>query len=164
MLEKKIELLGEYFDGMFRLPKEQNGVRVIIPSNWKTYSKETEEYTIEPNVSEVINNDYVKIIFVGTPKAKINDIMDFIHKVIMDNVENEKKTELFQIKIKELASVFDSNQLSKLELLVFKFEKQKKSKKFENDTNEKIEVETKPISDEEVKKLDEIRKLSQEKD
>lgn len=165
MLEKKIKLLGEYFDGMFRLPQEYNGVRVVIPSTWKAYPKETEEYTIEPNISEVINNDYVKMTFIGTPKATINDIMDFTYKIITDNLENEKKKEFFQIKLKELAELFDSNQLSKLETLVFKFEKPKKNKKNEVNIDEKsIISNVESISDKNVDELDEIKKLSEEKD
>lgn len=163
MLEKKIELLGEYFDGMFRLPQNYNGVRVIIPSTWKAGTKETDEYTIEPNVSEIVNNDYVKMIFVGTPKATVNDIMDYTYKVIVDNLEIEKKKEFFQIKLKELVNLFDANQLSKLETLVFKFEKPKKVKKEKENSKEPIEITVETIL-EDSDELDEFKKLAEDKE
>jgi hypothetical protein len=55
--------------------------------------------------------------------------MEFALQLITGNIENEEKRKLYQKKCMELAAIFDSNQLSKLMNLVFKFEKSKKIKK-----------------------------------
>lgn len=161
MLEKKIEALGTYFDGMFRLPEGYNGVRVVIPDNWKVYNKKTDDYTITPQA--IIDNNTRKMMFVGSPSAKVGDIMDFVYQVILNNIENEKKKQLFQSRIKELGDIFDNNQLSMLETLVFKFEKIKKSKKemtaIIEDKNESITVDDKN-STENIIDISDIRKLA----
>lgn len=127
MLEKKIEELGIYFDGIFRLKDGYNGVRVIIPETWATYEKKTDELLIQP--VKVYDDNRQKTLFVGNEKAKLTDIMDFAKEVILNNLENESKKQLFKKKVEELALVFDTNQLSTLQNLVFKFEKSKKVKK-----------------------------------
>jgi hypothetical protein len=127
MLEKKIEELGVYFDGVFRLKDGYNAVRVIIPETWATYEKKTDELVIQP--VKVYDDNRQKTLFVGNEKAKLTDIMDFAKEVILNNLENESKKQLFKIRVEELALVFDTNQLSTLQNLVFKFEKPKKVKK-----------------------------------
>lgn len=133
MLEKKIEELGSYFDSMFKLPEGNNGIKVIIPENWKIYGVETDEYAI--SVQPIIENNIKKIRFVGSLNVKIGTIIDFANQVILNNIENEKKKELFQLRVKELANIFDNNRLSKLETLGFKFEKNKKQKSKEKISN-----------------------------
>lgn len=182
MLEKKIEALGSYFDGMFRLPEGYNGVRICMPENWVVYEEKTNEFTITPKV--VIDNNIRKMMFIGSPEAKIIDIMNFAYKVIIGNLENEKKKQLFQIRVKELGNIFDNNELSKLETLIFSFEKTKKSKKetkstITTDEEESPQIkktpeltnvdttqtkkENKPIINVDEGELGEIKKLSQSK-
>lgn len=186
MLEEKIEALGAYFDGMFRLPQGYNGVRICMPENWAVYEQKTDEFTITP--TPVIENNTKKMMFVGSPEAKIIDIMNFAYKVILNNLENEKKKELFKTRVQELVNIFDNNQLSTLETLVFSFEKPKpvKNNKTAKKMNKEVVTEglaeVKPETETEVEvkevpeikpkakstnlddtKLAEIRKLSQEK-
>lgn len=186
MLEEKIEALGPYFDGMFRLPQGYNGVRICMPENWAVYEQKTDEFTITP--TPVIENNTKKMMFVGSPEAKIIDIMNFAYKVILNNLENEKKKELFKTRVQELVNIFDNNQLSTLETLVFSFEKAKagKNNKSSKKANKEVvieepvevkieaktEIEVKEVVDETTKtkattpndpKLDEIRKLAQQK-
>ena len=124
MLEKKIETLGQYFDGMFRIDNDNIGVRTIFPQNWKSYSKKADKYTI--TAYPFIEDNTNKILFVSqSSTTSFENIIDFIQEVIITNTENEKKIELFNEKYKELAKVFDENRLSKLETLVFKFGKKK---------------------------------------
>ena len=127
MLEKKIQELGEYFDGVFPLKGGCNGVRVILPVEWFVYNKECDDYIIEAH--KIIDNNINKIIFVGDSGAKIVDIMNFIKEVIQNNVENESKKILFNNKVAELTELFKNNSLSKLETMLFKFGK--KTKKVE---------------------------------
>lgn len=127
MLEKKIEELGMYFDGMFKIKEGYNAVRINIPTNWRTYPKKTDEYEIEPY--QVNDNNIPKTLLVGNSNASLNNIMDFAIELILNNLENETKKELYNNKIIELAKIFDTHQLSQLENLVFKFEKPKKIKK-----------------------------------
>jgi len=126
MLEKKIEELGEYFDGILKLKDKHTAVRVIIPENWKIYNKDNGSGLIR--AVKVADNNITKVLFIGNDEVKLTDIMDFAKQVIMNNIENEVKKELFQTKVTELAEIFDNNQLSTLENLVFKFEKPKKLK------------------------------------
>lgn len=179
MLEQKIEALGGYFDGMFRLPEGYNGVRICIPENWIVYEEKNDEFTITPTV--VNDNNTRKMMLIGSPKAKIIDIMNFAYKIIVSNLENEKKKQLFQVRLKELANIFDNNELSKLETLVFSFGKVNESKPNKNnkkgkketaisvpiETNNQIEdpIKKAPVnnSDKLSEKIAEIKKLSQEK-
>jgi hypothetical protein len=167
MLEKKIEELGKYFDGIFKLQGDLNCVKIIIPDKWKLYSKKTEEYTIESKVTERVGNDKVKIMLVGTSNASIIDLINFASEFISTNVEMGKKTELFNIKVHELASVFDSNRLSKLQNITFKFEKPKKVKQEPEPIEEEViddKKDDEKMSEESSVELDELKKLSEEKD
>lgn len=163
MLEKKLDELGKYFDGMFRLPNGYNGVRIIIPNTWSMYDKITNEFEIKSN--KLIDNGVTKILFVGNDKAKLTDIIDFAIEVISNNLEREVKKELFNSKVIEMAKIFDTNKLSTLQTLVFKFEKIKKNKVKEddskiiesiidetNDVNTMI-VGTENIADEEIESM-----------
>ena len=67
-------------------------------------------------------------MFIGSPKATITNILDYANSEIRNNLENDSKNKLFQLKIEELKKLFDENQLSKLENLVFKFDKKNKKK------------------------------------
>lgn len=131
MLEKKIEGLGQYYDAILKIKDDFNGVRVIIPENWVTYAKKTDDYTITP--VKVNDNNIIKTVFVGDNNVKFGDIIDFVQEVILKNVENEAKKHLFRVKTAELANLFDTNNLSKLETMVFSFGKRKSKKKIEID-------------------------------
>lgn len=128
MIEKKIEQLGSNFDGIFKLPQDYTGVSIIIPENWHYKSFENAEYLIEPKLISKLENGFVKIMFIGSPKATITNILDYANSEIRNNLENDSKNKLFQLKIEELKKLFDENQLSKLENLVFKFDKKNKKK------------------------------------
>ena len=155
MLEKKIEQLGVYFDGMFRLDINKLGVRVIFPEGWKSSDKKTDDFIIKHY--QVIDNGIKKVLFVGEGTT-FDIILDFIYEVIINNLENEKKTKLFQNKVLELAELFDSNRLSKVETLVFKFEKIKKEKK------SSISIEPPVIINEYDAELEEIKKLAEKEE
>lgn len=138
MLEKRIQELGNYFDGIFPLKEGYTGIRIIIPNNWTVYEKKTSAYNI--TVANAIDNGIKKTIFIGDPNAKITDIMDFVKEVITRNLENEAKKTLFKSKVNELATIFDNNNLSLLENIVFKFEKPRKVKKTKLDTGAETNV------------------------
>lgn len=155
MLEKKIEELGNYFDGLFRLKDGYNGVRVIIPSNWAVYGKDVDDCTISP--VKVNDNNIEKVLFIGNKNVKVTEIMDFAKQVITSNIENERKRQLFNTKVAELAGIFDNNNLSKLENIAFKFEKSKKNKLAKQETeglnNTENEIES-DVTDDETKSID----------
>lgn len=169
MLEKKIEQLGAYFDGMFRIDNTRVGVRVVIPDEWKSYDKKTDNYMI---INYKINDNGInKILFVGNNNSSFEDVIDFVFEVITNNLENEKKKKLFNIKYLELAKIFDSNRLAKLENLIFKFEKNKKIKNnteiTEVDSLEEKQLEEKQLEEEQLVNNDEfseIRRLAKEED
>jgi hypothetical protein len=156
-LESRIELLGAYFDGILRLPEDHNGVRIIVPNDWVMYEKVSDNYNIIP--MSVFDNNISKILFIGDKNATILDIMDFAYEVIMNNIENENKKELFELKVKELASLFDANHLCKLKNLVFKFEKSKKIKHADILKNTKLDNSTDNNAE-----LNEIKTLADQKD
>lgn len=129
MLEKKIEELGQYFDGMFRVNEKQNAVRIIAPSTWKIYPKKTETYSITPFYDKENGTNNGKILFVGSENVSLSDIMDYVKEVMLNNIEIEAKKELFTKRIKELGELFDNNTLEYAKNIVFKYEKPKKIKK-----------------------------------
>lgn len=131
MLEKKIEELKPYFDGWFVQNSGENGIRVILPEAWVVYGKKTDSYTIKPRKD--YDNNKIKYMFIGDSNAKVIDIVDFVIEVVQNNLDNEAKKALFSEKVNELASVFDSNKLSLLKTITFKFNKPKKEKKIKSD-------------------------------
>jgi len=147
MLEKRIEELGGYLDSWFRNEKGNNAIRVLIPENWAIYGKKTEEYTI--SAKKIRHNGAIKAQFDGSENVKLVDIMELATQVIMNNLENESKKQLFQVKLKELADIFDANRLATLQNLIFKFEKPKKDKKLKEDIdggeNEEEKIEEVPV-------------------
>lgn len=150
MLEKKIDELGIYFDSILRLADGYNGVRVTIPRNWTLYAREIEGSSITP--VEVVDNGVNKVIFVAEPTVKVTEIMDFVKEVIQNNQQGEAKKILFDAKVNELADIFKTNSISKLETLIFKFQKYNKSKKT-IETPEEINVEPKIESEEDIEAL-----------
>jgi|ERR1035437_8687607 hypothetical protein len=148
MLEDKIVKLDTYLDSWFRNEHGNNAIRVLIPETWVIYGKKNDEYSI--TAKKVRHNGAVKAQFDGSDNLSLEDIMEFAIQVIMNNIENESKKNLFQVKLKELADIFDANQLAMLENLVFKFEKPKKEKKTKGDIEEeKIEEVPEEIETEE---------------
>lgn len=138
MLEKKIEELGQYFDGIVRLKNGLNGIKMTIPKNWVLYNKETENYVIQSKkISEEYNS--VKALIGSNVNLKYTELMDFAIEIMYNNIERENKKELFQLKVVELGKIFDSNKLSTLENLVFKFDKNKKNRNNKNKQDEIIE-------------------------
>ena len=128
MLEKKIDKLGKYFNGIEKYEEGFSGVKINVCDGWTVYGKKTENYEITPCRDK---NELNKYILVGTPNASVGEIMDFAYEIIMNNLERESKLSLFNVKIKELGKIFDENTLASLQNLVFKFEKPKKIKKNE---------------------------------
>lgn len=138
MLENKIEAIKPYFDGWFILEESKNGIRTILPKEWVIYGKKTEKVNITPRRD--YDNNTNKVMFIGDQNTKIVDIVEFIEEIVLNNIENEAKKQLFAEKIEELASVFDSNKLTLLKTLVFKFEKHKKNKKIVEKVDEAIDT------------------------
>lgn len=141
MLEKKIEKLGKYFAGVFPYEKGYSGVAITIPKNWVYYNKDNGDKITAVKQKEN-GVDEMTVILVGAPDVKILEIMDFAFEIIMNNKEAEEKKALYNEKIIELAKIFDSNRLSKLQNIVFKFEKTKavSANKTEKETTKKEEV------------------------
>lgn len=130
MLEKKIEILSSYFDGIIPLKDGYKSVRIVIPSSWNTYEKKIGELSIHPVVeAKVSGTNDVKLALVGEPGIDLGEIMDFAHQLILHNLEKESKNVLFNKKIDELRVLFNENNLSKLERLSFKFESTSNKKK-----------------------------------
>lgn len=151
MLEKKIDELGEYFDSILRLADGYNGVRVTIPRNWTLYAREIEGSSITP--IEVIDNGIQKVIFVAEPSVKVTEVMDFVKEVIQNNQQGEAKKILFDAKVNELAELFKTNSISKLETLTFKFQKYNKKDK------KNVEVVTEINSDPKIENEEDIEAL-----
>lgn len=133
MLEKKIEEISEYFEGISKFEDGYLGIKTKFPSTWVVKEKTFKTYSIIP-VCQTLN-DKLEVTFVGDKNCKLVDIIDYIKHTITNNIENDSKSILFDEKLKDLVELFDEHNLAELKTLTFKFDKkQKKSSK-------KVEIE-----------------------
>jgi hypothetical protein len=56
-----------------------------------------------------------------SPDVTIDNLLDFVEKIINFNLDEEVKVKLFRIKLNELKEIFENNSLSQVKKLVFSF-------------------------------------------
>lgn len=79
------------------------------------------------------NNDLnYHMIFSETPNVGLDELLEYIDRVIKANQDREKKHDLLRQKVNELKEIFKSNSLTKLNKLIFSF----KDDEFTTDLNE----------------------------
>ena len=64
-------------------------------------------------------------------KLNVDTLLDFLEEVINENLDRERKEDLFKKKVEELKTVFKSSTLTDLENLLIKVEEEKKIKEDE---------------------------------
>lgn len=103
--------------------------------------------------SEVINSkkgdgDEVNyhMFFSQDDAIGLDEILDYIEKVIGLNVEREKKHELLKVKVKELQDIFRQNPLSKLLTMKYSFSGEKLIDEMEEDENDVVDFDLEPIT------------------
>lgn len=76
----------------------------------------------------------------------LDEILDYIEKIIGLNIEREKKHELLKIKVKELQDIFRQNPLSKLVKMKYVLPEDKLVNDMEDDENDVVEFDLGPIN------------------
>ena len=95
------------------------------------------------------------MIYTEVEDLGLDDIFDYIEKVIEINIEREKKYELLKVKTEELKEVFKKNSLSKLENMKFVFDDKLIPEIMTSDFDEEIQISDVDI---EEKKVEDISK------
>ena len=78
----------------------------------------------EPNIKKAKGNDEMNyyMIFSDTPEIGLDELLNYVERIIKLNQEREKKHDLLRQKVNELKEVFKKNPLTKLSRLKFSFE------------------------------------------
>ena len=95
------------------------------------------------------------MIYTEVEDLGLDDIFDYIEKVIEINIEREKKYELLKVKTEELKELFKTNSLSKLENMKFVFDDKLIPEIMTSDFDEEIQISDVDI---EEKKVEDISK------
>lgn len=112
-IQKRIDSLQPYVLQIRFL----NGIS-IVDAVFKNGWKVPESNLIEAVKGEDKDNNYY-MIYTERENLGIDDVLEFIEKVIEINIEREKKYELLKVKTEELKDVFRRNPLNKLESMKF---------------------------------------------
>ena len=97
-----------------RFPEGNPVVDMVFKKGWHVPQSEVIGST--KGDSEDLN---YHMFYGGHDEVELDDILDFIEKVIALNIEREKKHELLKAKAKELQDLFRKNPLSKLQGMKF---------------------------------------------
>lgn len=97
-----------------RFPEGNPVVDMVFKNGWHVPQSELIQST--KGDSEDLN---YHMFYTSSEDLGLDEILDYIEKVITLNIEREKKHALLKVKVKELQEVFRKNPLSKLEKMRF---------------------------------------------
>ena len=118
-IQKRIDSLQPYVIQIRFL----NGVS-IVDTVFKQGWKVPESKVIQTVKGDDVDNNYF-MIYTEREDLGIDDVLDFIEKVIEINIEREKKYELLKVKTEELKELFRRTPLSKLQNMKFELGSEK---------------------------------------
>jgi len=107
-LQNRLKSLQPYLVQL-RFPEGQPVVDMVFKNGWSVPKSEIIQST--KGDSKEVN---YHMFFTNEEGISLDQILDYIQKVIGLNIEREKKHELLKVKAKELQEVFKNNPLSKL--------------------------------------------------
>jgi hypothetical protein len=139
-IQNRLSALQPYVIGV----RFQGGVSIVdavFTKGWTVPKSET--ILSEKGDAEELN---YHMFFTQDEGIGLDEILDYVERVIGLNIEREKKHELLKVKVKELQDVFRSNPLSKLETLKFVLASEKLIKPMEDDPLDVVEFDLEPIA------------------
>jgi hypothetical protein len=112
-IQKRIESLQPYVL-QFRFLNGVSIVDAVFKNGWKV----PDSQLIQAVKGEDSESNYY-MIYTEREDLGIDDVLDFIERVIEINIEREKKYELLKVKTEELKELFRKTPLSKLQDMKF---------------------------------------------
>lgn len=119
-IKKVLDSLQPYLIGI-RYIKGEPVLDILLTEGW-TIPEDNSIKKIKGDVPENHEQLNYYMIFSEDSTIGLDELLDFLHKIIKINVEREKKHELLKRKFNELKEVFKKNPLTKLERLKFIFD------------------------------------------
>lgn len=120
-LQERLKNLRPYVVGI-RFVKEMPVVDVNLKDNWVTLKSDK----VSINKSEKVNNYYM--FYSQDTGIEIDEILNFVERVIDYNKESEAKDTLLKTYISTLKELFENSSYEQLKKLEFKLPKQLEEK------------------------------------
>lgn len=113
-IQKALDSLQPYVIGI-RYLEGTVLVDVVFKEGWAVLD--------EPKIKKVKGDEGLNyfMVFTEDKNLELDDLLDYIHRVINYNIEREKKHDLLKSKVNELKEIFKKNPLKILERLQFSF-------------------------------------------
>lgn len=120
-LQERLKNLRPYVVGI-RFVKEMPVVDVNLKDNWVTLKSDK----VSINKSEKVNNYYM--FYSQDTSIEIDEILNFVERVIDYNKESEAKDTLLKTYISTLKELFENSSYEQLKKLEFKLPKELEEK------------------------------------
>ena len=120
-LQERLKNLRPYVVGI-RFVKEMPVVDVNLKDNWVTLKSDK----VSINKSEKVNNYYM--FYSQDTATEIDEILNFVERVIDYNKESEAKDTLLKTYISTLKELFENSSYEQLKKLEFKLPKELEEK------------------------------------
>ena len=114
-IQKELEALQPYVISI-RYLKGVPVVDIVLSEGWTI--PDNKQIKVVKGPDESLN---YFMLFSEEQGIGLDELLDYIHKIIKINLERERKLDLLKAKVNELKEVFKSNNLSKLQRLKFSF-------------------------------------------
>lgn len=141
-IQKALDSLQPYVIGI-RYLEGTVLVDVVFKEGWAVLD--------EPKIKKVKGDEGLNyyMIFSEDKNLEIDDLLDYIHRIINYNIEREKKHDLLKAKVNELKEIFKKNPLKTLQKLQFSFAEDELVPNLEDfDIDDELEEFQEPIEEE----------------
>lgn len=136
-IQNRLDSLQPYVIGL----RFQNGMPIVdavFQDGWHVPQSEQ----VQSNRSEDSEVNY-HMFYSQDENIGLDEILDYIEKIMGLNIEREKKHELLKVKAKELQEIFRKNPLSKLKDMKFILGGEKLIPKMEDDEEDVVDIDFK---------------------
>lgn len=139
-IQNRLNALQPYVIGV----RFQNGMSIVDAVFTKGWTVPKSELILS-NKGDAEELNY-HMFFSQDENIGLDEILDYIEKIIGLNIEREKKHELLKVKVKELQDIFRQNPLSKLLKMKYVLPEDKLVSDMEDDENDVVEFDLGPIN------------------
>lgn len=139
-IQNRLNALQPYVIGV----RFQNGVSIVDAVFTKGWTVPKSELILS-NKGDAEELNY-HMFFSQDENIGLDEILDYIEKIIGLNIEREKKHELLKVKVKELQDIFRQNPLSKLLKMKYVIPEDKLVGDMEDDETDVVEFDLEPIN------------------